>query len=46
MKDIDVPGRWSVDVLEDEKQHFWLIDMTLGCRSAYWDPEKEGVING
>ena len=39
-------GIWSVDILEDEKQHFWLIDMALGYRSAYWDPEKAGVANG
>lgn len=40
-------GVWSVDVLlceqqkyEHEKEGFWLIDMAIGCKSAYWDPEK------
>lgn len=39
-------GIWSIDILEDENEHFWLIDMALGYRSAYWDPEKAGVNNG
>lgn len=46
MKDVDLTRIWSVDILKDGKQHFWLIDMALGCRSAYWDPEKAGVANG
>ena len=46
MKDVDLTGIWSVDILKDGKQHFWLIDMALRCRSAYWDPEKAGVANG
>lgn len=33
------PNIWSVDfMLEEEK--VWLIDMAVGWRSAYWDPEK------
>ncbi|MCI8843254.1 MAG: hypothetical protein HFF08_03985 [Oscillospiraceae bacterium] len=39
-------GIWSVDVMLCESQErqkeyegFWLIDMAIGCRSAYWNPE-------
>lgn len=32
-------GIWSVDVMEVDHS-FWLIDMAVGYRSAYWDPEK------
>lgn len=46
MKDISLTGIWSVDILEDEVGDFWLIDMALGYRSAYWDPKKAGVVNG
>ena len=46
MKDVDLTGIWSVDILEDECHDFWLIDMASGYRSAYWDPEKAGVANG
>ena len=43
MKDVDLTGIWSVDILEDECHDFWLIDMALGYRSAYWKPEKAGI---
>ena len=40
-------GIWSVDVMYCEEQEYqkeyegyWLIDMAIGPRSAYWDPEK------
>ena len=46
MKDVNLSGIWSVDILEDEQGEFWLIDMALGYRSAYWNPEKAGVNNG
>ena len=46
MKDVNLSGIWSVDILEDEQEEFWLIDMALGYRSAYWNPEKAGVDNG
>ena len=46
MQDVDLSGIWSVDILEDEQNDFWLIDMALGYRSAYWNPEKAGVQNG
>ena len=46
MQDVDLSGIWSVDILEDEQGKFWLIDMALGYRSAYWNPEKAGVNNG
>lgn len=46
MQNVDLSGIWSIDVLEDENGMFWLIDMALGYRSAYWNPEKAGVNNG
>ena len=36
-KDVELTGIWSVDILEDEYKNFWLIDMALGYRSAYWN---------
>lgn len=33
-------GRWSVDILLDETDTLWLIDMAVARQSAYWDPEK------
>lgn len=43
----DLKGIWSVDVMLCEPQEyrkeyegFWLIDMALGYRSAYWNPDK------
>lgn len=35
-------GIWSVDILEDEEHSLWLIDMAVGCCSAYWNPELIG----
>lgn len=49
MKNITgLKGIWSVDVLLCESQEewqrryegFWLIDMAIGSRSAYWDPSR------
>ena len=37
MKDVELTGIWSVDILEDEYKNFWLIDMALGYHSAYWN---------
>lgn len=36
-------GQWSVDILLDERDKFWLIDMAIAQRSAYWEmrPDKE-----
>jgi len=36
-------GQWSIDILMDEKCQFWLIDMAVAQRSAYWEmrPDKE-----
>lgn len=36
-------GQWSVDILMDEEDKFWLIDMAIAQRSAYWEmrPDKE-----
>ena len=33
-------GQWSIDILEDEAGKFWLIDMAIAQRSAYWDESK------
>lgn len=44
MKNVDLEGIWSVDILEDEND-LWLIDMAIGYRSAYWDPSKVDNIN-
>lgn len=33
-------GQWSIDILEDELGNFWLIDMAVAQRSAYWDEDK------
>ena len=30
-------GPWSVDVMQDESGHFWLIDMAVAEMSAYWE---------
>lgn len=30
-------GPWSVDVMQDERGNFWLIDMAVAEMSAYWD---------
>ena len=36
-------GQWSVDILLDEREKFWLIDMAIAKRSAYWEmrPDKD-----
>lgn len=36
-------GQWSVDILMDEQENLWLIDMAIAQRSAYWElrPDKE-----
>lgn len=44
MRDVQgLTGQWSVDVLLDEQGKFWLIDMAIAQRSAYWElrPDKE-----
>ena len=30
-------GQWSVDILMDETDTLWLIDMAIAQRSAYWE---------
>ena len=30
-------GPWSVDVMLDEDQGYWLIDMAVAEMSAYWE---------
>lgn len=44
MKRVDgLTGQWSVDILMDERDNLWLIDMAIAQRSAYWEmrPDKE-----
>lgn len=35
-------GQWSVDILMDEENNLWLINMAIAQRSAYWEqrPDK------
>ena len=40
MKEVELIGNWSVDILLDEKGDFWLIDMAIAENSAYWDKGK------
>ena len=43
MRDVQgLTGQWSVDVLLDEQGKFWLIDMAIAQRSAYWEQRPEG----
>ena len=35
-------GRWSVDIMLDERDKFWLIDMAIAQRSADWEKRPEG----
>lgn len=37
-------GIWSVDIMENNEFEFYLIDMAVGNRSAYWDPKKIGGV--
>lgn len=36
MKSVDLKGKWSIDILKDESDCFWLIDMALAANSTYW----------
>jgi len=38
MKDVNMEGIWSIDILWDGHK-YWLIDMAIGRRSAYYDPK-------
>lgn len=45
MKDVWLEGKWSIDILMNEdpsssKDAFYLIDMALAHKSAYWDESK------
>jgi len=50
MKDITgLTGKWSIDIMQekmginkeiDKINNFWLIDMAIAERSAYWNPDK------
>lgn len=37
---VDMKGIWSVDLLLDDNDEFWLIDMAVAWRSYYWDENK------
>jgi len=36
MKNVDMSGQWSIDILLDDYGKPWLIDMAQAARSAYW----------
>lgn len=40
LKDVDLTGKWSVDILERPDGELYIIDMALAEQSAYWDPGK------
>ena len=33
-------GIWSIDLMLDDLEDFWLIDMAVGRTSAYYDKDK------
>lgn len=39
MLGVNMAGKWSIDVLLDEWDNYWLIDMAKAENSAYWNPE-------
>lgn len=39
MLGVPMTGRWSIDVLLDEWDNYWLIDMAKAENSAYWNPK-------
>lgn len=39
LADVELTGKWSVDVLVDDNGKYWIIDMAIAERSAYWDPK-------
>lgn len=41
MKDVDLNGKWSIDILLDGHGAFWLIDMAVAQNSVYWDKTYE-----
>jgi len=42
MRDVDMSGQWSIDILLDDYRNPWLIDMAQGERSAYWKWDSAG----
>ena len=38
-------GKWSIDIMMNDENDFYLIDMALAKNSAYWNPEHEGKSN-
>lgn len=40
MREIDLQGKWSIDILLDEQGTYWLIDMAVAENSAYWEPNR------
>lgn len=41
MVNVDLEGKWSVDILRDEAGQYWLIDTALAENSAYWKGDKQ-----
>ena len=39
MLGVNMSGKWSIDVLLDEWNNYWLIDMARAGHSAYWNAE-------
>jgi hypothetical protein len=39
--DVALEGCWSLDVLMDDEDDFWLIDMAVAERSAYWEVSRK-----
>lgn len=39
MLGVHMAGKWSIDVLLDEWDNYWLIDMAKAENSAYWNPK-------
>ena len=37
MKNVDLNGKWSIDILVDDMNNLWLIDMALAETSYYWN---------
>ena len=44
MADVQLTGRWSVDVLVAGKGKYWLIDMAAAEKSAYWKYAPDGSL--
>ena len=41
---VGLDGQWSIDLLRDENDTIWLIDMAIAQRSAYWELRPDKVL--